>query len=391
VATAEENALFTRVGPGTRMGDLMRRYWHPISTTHDLDQDPVRPVRLLGEDLVLYRDAAGKLGLIGARCAHRGISMAYGIPQENGLRCAYHGWTYNQQGQVVDMPFEPACLPLKIPAYPVQELAGTVWAYLGPEPAPLLPRWDVLIRERMERSIRITELPCNWLQCMDNSLDPVHFEHLHGTYGNFMMRRLGLPKMMHPARHVKIGFDPWIYGMYKRRLTEGQSEEAGDWTVGHPIIFPHCLAQGDSLQYRVPIDDTHTLHFTFWAIPTAKESWDESWLVEHAPLAYDHAGRVLGDYVIRQDEMAWIGQGPITDRATEHLATSDKGIMLYRRLLRENMDLVAKGEDPIAVIRDPAVNEPMIEIERGSTYDAFRAGIPMENRGGARPNQPVRA
>src|SRR3712207_4325924 len=101
--TQEQNDVLTRVGPGTPMGNLLRRYWQVVGTVFELDKDPVQPVKLLGEDLVLFRDEAGKLGLIGNRCAHRGISMAYGIPQENGLRCAYHGWTYNAQGQVVDM------------------------------------------------------------------------------------------------------------------------------------------------------------------------------------------------------------------------------------------------------------------------------------------------
>src|SRR5437763_937019 len=164
--TQEEHERLGQVGPGTPMGDLLRRYWHPIAAAADLDADPVRPVRLLGETLILYRDAAGTIGLVAERCAHRGISLAYGIPQENGLRCAYHGWTYNAQGQVVDMPFEPACLPLKITAYPVEALGGVVWAYMGPQPAPLLPRWDVLVREDFNKEIRICELPCNWLQCM---------------------------------------------------------------------------------------------------------------------------------------------------------------------------------------------------------------------------------
>src|SRR6266511_3818668 len=172
--TQEENAKLTRVGPGTPVGDLLRRYWHVVGAAGQLDADPVRPVRLLGEDLVLYRDVSGVIGLVARTCAHRGISLAYGIPQANGLRCAYHGWTYNNQGQVVDMPFEPACLPLKITAYPVQELGGLLFAYLGPLPAPLLPRWDLLVREDLERSIRIGELDCNWLQPMDNAMDPVH-------------------------------------------------------------------------------------------------------------------------------------------------------------------------------------------------------------------------
>ena len=216
----EENELLTRVGPGTPMGELMRRYWHPVGTVADLDQDPVQPVRILGEDLTLFRYSSSplprggegegdpsfplprggeregegaKLGLIADRCAHRGLSMAYGIPQRNGLRCAYHGWTYDTEGHVVDMPFEPACLPLRIKAYAVEQLCGIIWAYLGPEPRPLLPRWDVLVRDDFNKEIRITPLQCNWLQCMDNSLDPSHFEHLHGVFGNYLMKKLGRP------------------------------------------------------------------------------------------------------------------------------------------------------------------------------------------------------
>src|ERR1051325_11697506 len=189
--TREEHERLAQTGPGTPMGELLRRYWHPIAATADLDADPVRPVRLLSEDLTLFRDEKGQIGLIGERCAHRGISLAYGIPQENGLRCAYHGWTYNSEGQVVDMPFEPACLPLKITAYPVQELGGLIFAYLGPEPAPLLPRYDLFVRDDLDRNVEIVPLPCSWLQCMDNSLDPIHFEHLHGHYGNYVMRRVG--------------------------------------------------------------------------------------------------------------------------------------------------------------------------------------------------------
>src|SRR5438876_8663179 len=158
----EVRERLARVGPGTPMGNLLRRYWYPIAGAPELDQDPVRPVRLLGEDLVLFRSQKGELGLVGPRCAHRALSLAYGIPQENGLRCAYHGWTYDTAGQVVDMPFEPACLPLKIKAYPVEELGGLIWAYLGPEPRPLLPRWEMFVRDDLTRSVSFKLLPCNW-------------------------------------------------------------------------------------------------------------------------------------------------------------------------------------------------------------------------------------
>ncbi len=385
--TQEENALLTQVGPGTPMGELLRRYWHPIATVVDLDQDPVRPVKLLGEELVLFRDESGRLGLIGNRCAHRGISLAYGIPQENGLRCAYHGWTYNSEGQVIDMPFEPACLPLKIAGYPVEELAGIIWAYLGPTPVPLLPKWDMLMRTDLNKEIRVCELPCSWLQCMDNSLDPVHFEHLHGAYGNYVMKKMGRPPMMNVARHLKIEFDVFTYGIYKRRLLEGEPEDNTDWTTGHPILFPNILAQGGpyqgSMQIRVPMDDTHTYHLVINGTAPAKgEPVRTEVPVKRDVVQYDELGRVIAPFIVRQDEMAWIGQGAITDRTTEHLATSDKGILLYRKLLLENIEKVERGEDPMGVIRDPDVNEPMISLKRGSTYSAFKAGVDEDNWGG---------
>ncbi|HZT06232.1 MAG TPA: Rieske 2Fe-2S domain-containing protein [Chloroflexota bacterium] len=384
--TREEQERLTQTGPGTPMGNLLRRYWHAIATVADLDKDPVRPVRLLSEDLVLFRTDGGVLGLIGERCAHRGISLAYGIPQENGLRCAYHGWTYNQQGQVVDMPFEPACLPLRTIGYPVEELGGVIFAYLGPEPRPLVPRWDMLIREDLNKTITPTLLNCNWLQCMDNSFDPAHFEHLHGVYGNYVMKRMGLPPMLNPARHLKIDFEVFEYGIYKRRLLEGQPDDSPDWTIGHPVLFPNILAQGNanqmSFQFRVPVDDTHTCDFIIDAVRPKEGEPLRAPVVHVDPLAYDDLGRVVATYINRQDEMAWVAQGPITDRTSEHLTTSDKGILLFRKLLLENVEKVERGEDPIAVIRDPAANFPMIQIRRGSSYAAFKEGIREENWGG---------
>src|SRR5262245_35351146 len=214
--TQAENERLTQTGKDTPTGKWLRRYWWPISAVSELDEDPVRPVRLLGEDLVLFRSEAGEIGLIGNTCAHRGISMAYGIPQENGLRCAYHGWTYDPDGRTVDTPFEPTCLHMKIPAYPIQEMGGMIWAYLGPaETKPLLPRFDLYVREDVVRDVEFIPLPCNWLQCMDNSLDPVHFEHLHGVYGNYVAERLGKPPVMNVARHLKIDFDVFPYGIVK--------------------------------------------------------------------------------------------------------------------------------------------------------------------------------
>jgi 5,5'-dehydrodivanillate O-demethylase len=350
------------------MGELLRRYWWPIAATADLDQDPVRPIRLLSENLVLYRDEAGKLGLIGERCAHRGISLAYGIPQENGLRCAYHGWTYNSEGQVVDMPFEPACLPLKITAYGVEELGGLIWAYMGPEPRPLLPRLELLVRDDLNRTATFRLLPCNWVQCNDNSIDPVHFEHLHGAFGHYWNQKHGIDRPVITARHLKIEFDVFEYGIYKRRLVEGEPEDADDWVVGHPFIFPHTLVQGVGegygYQIRVPVDDTHTMHVRYRGAPPKPGETPAPVAVRHLQLPYDELGRVEWGDIPLQDEAAWVGQGPLSDRTGEHLVTSDKGVILYHKLLMDNAEKVQRGEDPMFVIRDIEENTPYIHFER---------------------------
>jgi 5,5'-dehydrodivanillate O-demethylase len=366
-----ENERLTQTTKGTPMGNLLRRYWWPVGALSDLEMEPVQPVRILGEDLTLFRSERGELGLVADRCAHRAISLAYGIPQLNGLRCAYHGWTYDVEGRVVDMPFEPACLPLRITAYPVQELGGLLWGYLGPEPAPLLPRWEGLVREDITRSVTFKPLPCNWVQCMDNSMDPLHFEHLHGFYFDWYNRKHGIERRSRVARHLKIDFDVFEYGIYKRRLTEGDPEDCDDWTVGHPVLFPHTLVQGPgtlfSYQIRVPMDDTYTMHVFYAGRPRKDDDPPQEALpMRRESVRYDELGRVDAPGIILQDEMAWIGQGPISDRTAEHLATSDKGVALFHKLLFENVEKVERGEDPIGVIRDPAKNHPFIRLRRES-------------------------
>jgi len=381
------NERLTRVGAGTPMGNLLRRYWFPVGSPQELKEEPVQPIRLLGEDLTLFRSTAGEIGVLAERCAHRAISLAYGIPHENGLRCAYHGWTYNTEGRVVDMPFEPACLPLKITAYPAQEMGGLIWAYLGPSPTPVLPRWELFARADLSRTISIQSVPCNWLQCIDNALDPVHFEHLHGHYGNYYNRRHGRARVMNPARHVKIAFDVFEYGVYKRRLVEGESEAnpPDDWTTGHPVLFPYTLLQGSgqtfSYAMRVPTDDTHTLSFHYWGRPRKEnEVTPEGVPVTRNVPTYNALGLVDAPGVAQQDHMAWIGQGPIADRTREHLVTSDKGVILYHDLLLEQIARVERGEEPMAVIRDPAVNQPFIPVKHEEQgYQAFEIDRAVTN------------
>lgn len=144
--SAKQNKLLTEVGKGTPMGNLMRRYWQPIGALVDLDNKWTRRIRLLGEDLVLFKDRQGRLGLIAEQCPHRRASFAHGIPTQNGIRCPYHDWEYNAQGQCINQPNEQdKCAfrdKVSTDAYPVEEMGGMLWTYMGTQPQPLLPRWD---------------------------------------------------------------------------------------------------------------------------------------------------------------------------------------------------------------------------------------------------------
>ena len=372
--TREMNERLTRVGPGTPMGELLRRYWHPIATSGQLKDEPVLAVKLLGENLALYRTDGGSFGLVSQRCPHRGASLAYGIPEEEGLRCPYHGWRFGANGQCNEMPAEPDDSTFKhrirIPAYPVQELGGLIFAYLGPDPAPLLPRWDVLVRGDLKRDIGLTRLPCNWLQIMENSLDPVHLEYLHSKYLNYVLNKQGKPQVADVKHHARIAFDVFEYGISKRRLLEGQSEDVDEWTIGHPILFPNVLAVGQSdaphFHVRVPMDDYNTLHFWYGTEVMPPGSDPQPYgTIPYWDFPYQEAdGRIKVDTIFNQDMMVWLTQGDISDRTTERLGTSDQGIILYRQVLMREMEKVEHGEDPIGVIRDRTKNEPMIVIPR---------------------------
>ena len=389
-----ENERLTRVGPGTPMGELLRRYWHPIGASGELQENPTKAVRILGESLVLYKDRGGRLGLIQEACAHRRVNLLYGIPEERGLRCPYHGWLYDETGRCLEMPAEAPDSTFKdrvtVTAYPVEEMSGLIFAYLGPEPAPLLPRWEPLTRDNVARDIAITELPCNLLQCQENSLDPVHTEWLHRYMGNYVREREGTPASELPQveRHKKIGFDVFEYGVIKRRVLEGGTEEDDLWKVGHPILFPNILQVGSpqrpTLQFRVPADDTHTYHvslYTFQAAPGAEVPPQGVVPYYHVPL-YDKSGRLIVNVQFNQDYMAWVTQGPVADRTAENLGESDKGIILFRRMLKQQLQIVQDGGEPMNVFRDPATNvclelplEPVRGFSRGT---APRKYVPME-------------
>jgi 5,5'-dehydrodivanillate O-demethylase len=236
------------------------------------------------------------------------------------------------------------------------------------------------VQDDWKRGITMRPLPANWVQCNDNSLDPVHFEHLHGTFADYWNRRHGIDRDVRTSRHLKIEFDVFDYGMYKRRLLEGQPEDADDWVIGHPFIFPHTLIQGvgDSygLQIRVPVDDTHTIHVRYRGSPLKEgEELQTAVPVQHLDLPRDAYGRVEWSDTSLQDEAAWVAQGPISDRTREHLATSDKGVILYHKLLMENAEKVERGEDPMFTIRDVEENTPFIHVKRERKSAIRIAGI----------------
>ena len=380
----EENERLTSVEAGTPMGTLLRRYWYPIAASAQLDDNPVRGVKLLGESLVLFRDRRGRLGLIEERCPHRRVSLRYGIPEEDGLRCCYHGWMFDGTGRCLEMPAEPPESTYKdrvrTTAYPVEELGGLIFAYLGPEPAPLLPRWDLLVMDGVWRDIGITTIPCNWMQCMENSLDPAHTEWLHGHYYRYMMSRKAAPDAAGQRvvdrltpHHLKIGFDVFAHGIVKRRMRVGGSENDAAWRVGHPILFPNILRVGWTFQFRVPIDDTHTWHVMYQVLPPppGANPAQPRIPVYDIPLT-DASGEHITDFVLGQDMMAWVTQGPIAERNREKLAESDEGIILFRRLLREQMAIAAAGGDPMNVLRDPAENKSIDIPVEWSLIEAAR-------------------
>jgi len=387
--TQEQNEKLTQIGPGTPMGELMRRYWHPIGGSSQLsDENPTKEVRLLGEDLVLFRSAAGELGLIEPSCPHRKANLSYGVPEPEGIRCAYHGWLFDVNGNCLDQPSEPLGSrfkdKVKLKAYLVEELGGFIFAYLGPQPAPLLPRYDVLAWEGYKDGWSVM-LPCNWLQCQENSLDPLHFQWLHRYWGGWEMNRMKSKEDRDAwnaavgargAEHRKIAFEITDYGVIKRRLVGTETENDDHWRIGHPILFPNILRVGHGLEFRVPVDDTHTMHLVtnFRQYNDGEVQQDPQQIPFHERALYDESGKQVRDYVVAQDAVAWVIQGAITDRTTERLGVTDVGIIMFRRMLEEQMQVVADGGEPMNVHRDPVENEVIVlpcEYYQYPGYDAI--------------------
>jgi len=362
---ASHRAELTEVGAGTPMGELLRRYWHPIGMAADATGTP-RKVRVLGEDLVLFRDLSGRPGLVYPNCAHRGTSLYYGKVDERGIRCCYHGWLFDAQGHCLEQPCEPqgglARDRVRQPWYPVQELYGLIWAYLGPpERKPVLPRYECLEQlddgeflEADDSSIGSggpQVVPCNWLQHYENLVDPFHVVILHASFSGtqFVPAMAVMPEVTWETQPLSVRT------VSIRKLPDGKTlrriSEAGLPTL-RVIPSPRIGRYGtvESLGWVLPIDD-HS--FRIYVVGRVREAgelrrmrsrlngklWEELTEAEHQ--------QYPGDYE------AMVSQGAIASHSEEHLATSDRGIVLLRRLLEQQLRTVAAGGDPAGVSFDP--------------------------------------
>jgi 5,5'-dehydrodivanillate O-demethylase len=354
----------------------------PVGALTEFDKKAVKPIRLLGEDLVLYKDLQGNYGLVDRQCAHRRADLSFGFVEACGLRCNYHGWLFDRSGRCLEQPYEDVAAPdvrfkdkVRIKSYPVEVRAGLIWAYLGPEPAPLVPNWEPFMWKNGFRQIVFAEIPCNWFQCQENSIDPVHFEWMHMNWDVRLRGALG----PYSPKHLKIAFEEFEYGFVYRRIREGMKDSDPLWTIGRVCLWPNALFTGSHFEWRVPIDDENTLSVT-WAferVPKGCEPYEQgpipSW---QGPIKDPLTGQWLTSHVMNQDFIAWAGQGRQADRTKEHLGVSDRGILMLRKRFLDDLDHLSEGKEPKGIVRDPCVNECIsLPIAHRSI---FIDGLPLE-------------
>lgn len=365
------------VGPGTPGGELLRRYWHPIAVAADVTNRP-QNVRVLGEDLILFRDLSGRPGLLYPRCCHRGTTLYYGKVEPDGIRCCYHGWLFDVQGHCLDMPCEPPDKNIsdryratfRQPWYPVQEYHGLLFAYLGPpDKKPALPRYDVMenvpddeevFADGSNIGLAGDTTPCNWVQTHENVMDPYHVFVLHSSHsGNQFVPLMGiLPQVSweSTALGVKSYQDRTLPdGKLFHRVTEVQMPNLR--IVANPRVKRY--GPSDSVAWTLPIDDTTTKIFTLYRAPRGErfergrmngKLWEELTEEEHQRMPNDYEAQV--------------GQGAITLHSEERLAATDKGVVMFRRKLMEQIDAVRSGRDPLGVVFDPA--QAVVHVEAGN-------------------------
>ncbi len=371
---SQSNKELTETGPGTRMGELLRRYWHPIGHSTEATDTP-RKVRALGEDLILFRDKTGKPGLVYSRCAHRGTTLYYGKVEERGIRCCYHGWLFDVEGRCLEQPCEPEMGKqhrdkVRQPWYPVEERYGLVFAYMGPpERKPVLPRYEILEDLEPDQYVEPDHInmaygrivPCSWTHQWDNVPDHYHVPILHGSFSGIQFVDL-MAKM---PEVTWDNTDKGVKTVTRRkldnnkillRITEGLLPNVR--AIPDPTLASG-MQRCESMSWVLPVDDTNYRMYTAYRWRKGQERkmarpGGKSWL-EMTP---DEHQKFPDDWE------AQTGQGEITLHSEEHLATTDKGIVMLRRMLLKQADLVAEGKDPIGVSFDE--NAPPLKLEAGN-------------------------
>ncbi len=391
--TREQNELLTRTGPGTPAGDLLRRYWQPVALSEELPPGGAPlPVRILGEDLVLFRDETGQPGLLGLHCPHRGADLSYGRLEDGGLRCLYHGWLFDRTGRCLEQPGEPAGSTfyqrIRHTAYPCLEAAGLVFAYLGPGEPPLLPAYEPFLVPDEQRFVNRVYQECNYLQANEGNIDPAHVSFLHRQF------RLRDPRAVPGSqtsadilynRDVSptLAVEETSYGL--RIFSVRRAGPEGQYVRITNFLYPNLSAivgnqgrvgAGYSIHWHVPIDDERHWRYeiTFSRTgPLDKEAYRREIAAEMTPdrrLIRNQANRYLQDraamltenytgmgrYFPAHDAYATETQGPIQDRTQEHLGYTDKAITRARLMLLRGIRDVQEGRDPPHVVRAPEAN-----------------------------------
>jgi nitrite reductase/ring-hydroxylating ferredoxin subunit len=391
--TAEQNDRITRTGPGTACGKLMRLYWQPAALVEELaGPRPVRAVRLLGENFVLFRDEAGRYGLLDRHCPHRGADLAFGRREDGGLRCAFHGWLFDVEGRCLQTPAEPEgstlCSRIRQRAYPVVERSGVLWAYLGPGEAPAFPAFDCFVAPDAYTFGFKGLWECNWLQALEIGIDPAHASYLHRffededraqAYGKqfrdaSLDSDIPMTRLMRELARPTIDVERTAYGLRLRTLRK-ISEQSTHLRVTN-LIFPHAitipLSQEMMLtQWHVPVDDENCYWYTVFTsfgkpidkvtmraqrlqvyeLPDyrSRKNRDNDYGFDpQEQIARTYTG--MGEDINVHDQWAVEGQGRIQDRTRENLGTSDRAIAAYRLLLRESIEQAEKGTRPLLVV-----------------------------------------
>lgn len=386
--TQEQNDTLCQVTRSTPMGNLMRRYWIPFLLDWELpgpDCPPVE-VRLLGEDLVAFKDTSGRVGLIQSACPHRRVSLFWGRNENDGIRCVYHGWQFNVDGNCIDMPSEPEATNFKskvqITAYPCVERGGVIWAYMGPpDKKPAEPGFEWTGVSPMHRSVTKVQQQCNWLQALEGGIDSVHTNFLHRNLQGD--RRDVMQRARETSLAAQVEVVPTDYGYsYAGIRTVG---EEGDYVRGYHWVMPwHQLRpfQASSRVPRVnghmwvPIDDQNTLVFN-WTYTWGEEPLNEAeraqrgsgnelyvdidvengfrptrnngnkYLIDRQIQKTVNFSGIMGTNV--QDRAVQESMGPICDRTLERLGTTDRAIITARRQLLRAVKTVQEGGDPPGV------------------------------------------